>query len=246
MSSKIQKDSKASVFIVEDSVTARSLLIKILEFGGFKVSGFAGDGKEAVEKFKHQIEVSDARPDIILMDYHLPLKNGIDATKEIRAIDEHAKIIFLSANDYIKEEALASGAIEFIEKPYTIEVVTNTIEKVLKIDMNKSNSFTKEAEKGKDETVGSLDAILDLYQEFESENFKNSVSINRKLKNLIRKLLKTVSKEEYLTYWFLIQMLFKIDILDEYHNGAKSINSLNISEHKIYSEIVFAEFSMIN
>jgi len=240
--SEKQQNYKANIFLVEDCITSRTLMIKILEWGGYKVIAFAENGKEAVEKVREINENSEKKIDIILMDYHLPLKNGIDATREIIEFAENSKIIFLSANDSIKEKAFAAGAIAFLEKPYKINDEIDTITKALKDNIIKHEHINSARLKGKELSVDYIDEILSLYQEFEAVKLKDSISINRKLKNLIRKLLKAIPREEYLKYWFLIQLLFKTDILDEYHNGAKPLELLNELEYGIYSEIIYAEF----
>jgi len=245
MISEKQQNYKANIFLVEDCITSRTLLIKILEWGGYRVIDFAENGKEAVEKVREISENSEEKIDIILMDYHLPLKDGIDATREILEFAENSKIIFLSANDDIKEKAFATGAIAFLEKPYKINDVIDTITNTLKNSITRQGHINSARLKGEELSVDYIDEILSLYKEFEAEKLKNSISINRKLKNLIRKLLKTIPREEYLRYWFLIQLLFKTDILDEYHNGAKPLELLNELEYGIYSEIIYAEFLTI-
>jgi len=71
------------------------------------------------------------KPDIILMDYRMPIKNGIDASKEIMKIDGKTKIIFLSADNSIKEEALSIGVTKFRDKPFSINELINDITKAL-------------------------------------------------------------------------------------------------------------------
>ena len=63
----------------------------------------------------------------------MPIKNGIEATKEILQIDSNTKIIFTSADERIKEEALALGSFCFINKPFDIEDLINCIKKAMGI-----------------------------------------------------------------------------------------------------------------
>ena len=83
---------------------------------GFNVIDIAKNGEEAVIKFQKFI----IKPDFIIMDYHMPCKNGIEATKAILKIDKTAKIIIVSGDSSIKEIALTTGAICFMEKPFNI------------------------------------------------------------------------------------------------------------------------------
>ncbi len=62
----------------------------MLEYASFQVLDGAYNGRDAINKFKSFSE----NPDIILMDYRMPIKNGLDAAKEILEIDNKSKIIF--------------------------------------------------------------------------------------------------------------------------------------------------------
>ena len=93
----------------------------------FNVVGIANNGNEAVSMYKS----FSKKPDIILMDYRMPVKNGIEATKEILKINNMAKIIFLSADMTIREEALSLGVASFKEKPIKINRLVESINRVL-------------------------------------------------------------------------------------------------------------------
>ena len=88
---------------MEDEEDMRNLYSKFLIEMGFDVKAFAKNGKEAVEKFK----IFTEKPDIIIMDYKMPEKNGIDAAREILKIDSKIKIIMISADSTIKKDALS-------------------------------------------------------------------------------------------------------------------------------------------
>jgi len=105
-----------SVFIVEDDLSLQKLYEMMLTTFGFEVVDKASNGKEAIEKFKSL----SPKPDVILMDHRMPVKNGIDTTIELMKFNNHTKIIFTSADNSIKERALEIGAISFIEKPFTV------------------------------------------------------------------------------------------------------------------------------
>ena len=90
------------------------------------------NGKEKVKKVKKISENSEVKINVILMDKQLPLKNGIDATIEIKEFAEDIKIIFLSASIKIKKRALAEGTIDFLKKPLKINDIIDAITKALK------------------------------------------------------------------------------------------------------------------
>ena len=74
------------------------------------------------------------KPKVILMDHRMPKKNGIDASKEILKLDKNVKIIFITADNSIKEEALSIGAFSYIDKPFMIEDLIEDINNALNTD----------------------------------------------------------------------------------------------------------------
>ncbi len=67
------------------------------------------------------------------MDHRIPIKNGIDTTKKILEMDKNSKIIFTSADNCIKDEALSLGAVAFIKKPFHLEKLIRIIKNALDI-----------------------------------------------------------------------------------------------------------------
>ncbi len=76
---------------------------------------WAKNGEEAVSYFILE------KPDLILMNIQMPVMNGIDATKKIRAISSHVPIIAVTASDFYMEQrwALESGCNDVISRPYS-------------------------------------------------------------------------------------------------------------------------------
>ncbi|MHA2233612.1 MAG: response regulator [Candidatus Hodarchaeales archaeon] len=70
-------------------------------------------------------------PDIILMDYRMPKKDGLLVSKEILAIDPKSTIIFISADTSVKSQALSMGAVAFLEKPFSFRELLTAINEVL-------------------------------------------------------------------------------------------------------------------
>lgn len=115
------------ILIVDDEVFFRKVLRDVLEKIGFTVVGEAGDGSEAVEKYR------TLRPHVVIMDIYMPDKNGIDATKEMVALDKNARVLIASASDFDSdtETALAAGAKAILMKPFVPREVYDTIKRVL-------------------------------------------------------------------------------------------------------------------
>jgi two-component system chemotaxis response regulator CheY len=115
----------ASILIVDDDRFLHKVLGQILEVGGHQVSGHAHNGSEAIERF---VEL-DPKPDLILMDHRMPIMNGAIATREIIEIDPSARILFISADQTVKSEAIESGALDFLTKPIRSAVLFSAIDK---------------------------------------------------------------------------------------------------------------------
>ncbi len=118
-----------AIFIVEDDLSLQRLYELMLTTFGFKVVDKASNGKEAIEKFM----AFSNKPDLILMDHRMPVKNGIDTAIELLEINNHIKILFASADSSIKGRALEIGAISFIEKPFTVIQLKNEINRVINL-----------------------------------------------------------------------------------------------------------------
>lgn len=121
------------VLLVEDNPINREIALEILRRGGFEVDS-AENGREAVDIIK------DSEPDkysVILMDIQMPVMNGYDAAKEIRALGDERSlipIIAITANTFESDraEAADAGMNAHVGKPYDPEVLFRTIEKVTK------------------------------------------------------------------------------------------------------------------
>jgi two-component system chemotaxis response regulator CheY len=85
----------------------------------------AYDGEEAINIFK---SLSN-KPDIILMDHRMPVKNGLETTKELLDLDPTSKIIFVSADYTARNLAFEIGAIDFLEKPIDLDTLVSIIKK---------------------------------------------------------------------------------------------------------------------
>ncbi len=103
----------ATVLIVDDDNFLHRVLERILIIGGHQVVGHADDGAEAIEVFVQL----NPKPDIILMDHRMPIMNGTTATRELLHMDASARILFISADETVKPEAMDAGAVEFLTKP---------------------------------------------------------------------------------------------------------------------------------
>ncbi len=113
---RLKEDAKLSVLIADDIDDNRVVLKELLEQKGIKVYE-AKDGQEAVEIFKK------ARPELVFMDIRMPKKDGIEAAREIRVLDEEAKIVSLAASRLEERSDAASVFDDQITKPFSIGAI---------------------------------------------------------------------------------------------------------------------------
>jgi len=115
------------VLIVDDERSLQFFYEKILTIGGFEAAGIASNGKEAVSMFKS----FSNKPKVILMDHRMPEMSGIEASKLILQIDSRVKIIFISADASVKEEAISIGAFLFLDKIVTVSKMIGAINRAI-------------------------------------------------------------------------------------------------------------------
>ncbi len=116
-----ESDATLKILLAEDNLINQKVAKMTLEKMGHYVD-IAENGEVAVEKFLAN------EYDLILMDVQMPIMNGIDATRQIRKIEEAIdkskgiRIVAMTANvmKQDKEEYLASGMDDFVSKPFKI------------------------------------------------------------------------------------------------------------------------------
>ena len=121
------KDMANKVLIVDDAAFMRMMIKDILSKNGYEVVGEADNGLKAIEKYK------ELTPDLVLMDITMPEMNGIDAVKNIKAIDPGAKVVMCSAmgQQAMVIESIQAGARDFIVKPFQADRVLEAVRRVV-------------------------------------------------------------------------------------------------------------------
>ena len=117
----------ARVLVVDDAAFMRKMVSDALSVGGHEVVGEAGNGDEAVQRYR------ELRPDVTTLDITMPEKDGISALKEIIAADPGAKVVMCSALGQESKvlESIKLGAKDFVVKPFQAERVLSAIDKAL-------------------------------------------------------------------------------------------------------------------
>ncbi|MCS3922979.1 response regulator [Methanosalsum natronophilum] len=117
----------AKIMVVDDAAFMRMVIKDILTKNGHDVVAEAGDGLDAIEKYK------ESKPDLVFLDIVMPNMEGTDALKRIMEIDENAKVVMCSSigQQSIVTEAINNGAQDFIVKPFDANKVLEVISKVM-------------------------------------------------------------------------------------------------------------------
>ena len=119
---------KKKILIVEDEVNLMEVLEDTLLEENFEIFK-AYEGSAAIDMFY------EVNPDLVLLDINLPKKDGWTICKEIRN-DSNKPIIIMTARDTELDElkGLSIGADDYITKPFSMEILTLRIKKLLKIE----------------------------------------------------------------------------------------------------------------
>lgn len=111
------------IMIVEDNLRARCALKALIsQQADFKVTAEASNGQEAIQKIQERV------PDAILMDIRMPVMDGLEATRAIKAKWPRVRIIVLTMYPENRAEAIEAGADAFLLKGCTVEEVTSMIQ----------------------------------------------------------------------------------------------------------------------
>ncbi|MCR5886499.1 response regulator [Hymenobacter sp. J193] len=118
---------KNRILIVDDSFYMRTMLKNMLTDAGYEVVGEAANGQQALEM------ATATRPDLITLDVILPDNTGLDVLKGIRQEQPEVRIVMCSAvgQEVIVNEALESGAVAYIVKPFSEEKVLEIVSTAL-------------------------------------------------------------------------------------------------------------------
>ena len=117
----------AKIMLVDDAAFMRMMVKNALTKSGYDNFVEAQDGAEAVKKYEEE------SPDMVIMDITMPNKDGIEALREIKALDPGAKVVMCSAmgQESMVMEAITLGAMDFIVKPFKEDRIVQTVQKVL-------------------------------------------------------------------------------------------------------------------
>jgi len=121
-----------TVFIVDDDPSIRELLRVNLEHRGFKVKS-AVDGSDALA------QLSVSVPDLVILDVIMPKIDGLELCKLLKDDKEfqNTKILMLTAKGQQRDRMIGKEILkadEYITKPFDVEKLIETIEKLLRVE----------------------------------------------------------------------------------------------------------------
>ena len=123
------KTSSSRVLVVEDSEAFRKFICSTLgKRPELRIVGEVTDGLEAVQRAER------LRPDLIVLDIGLPLLNGIEAARRIRALSSDSKVVFVSQESSLDvvREALGTGAHGYVVKTDAGRELLEAVDAVLR------------------------------------------------------------------------------------------------------------------
>ena len=113
------------ILVVDDEENARTTLLRILKREGFEVAS-AGNGLEALDFLRKQ------KVDIVITDINMPEMSGMAFLRELNKTYPGTNVIMITAYGEIESyiEAMNLGAFEYINKPFRIDELKETIYKI--------------------------------------------------------------------------------------------------------------------
>ncbi|MCX8131841.1 MAG: sigma-54 dependent transcriptional regulator [Clostridia bacterium] len=150
------------ILIADDERNMRWILSKNLKEEGFEVIE-AVNGEEAFNLF------IDREPDMVLLDFRMPVIDGMEALRRIKTINDTIPVIMLTAHGSTDAavEALKLGALDYLPKPFDIEELKIAIGRALKIEelCNEIDSLRLQfAERYDDRIIGSSKSMREIFE----------------------------------------------------------------------------------
>ncbi len=120
------RGSRASVAIVDDDCTVAEGFRLVFKALGIPVAFIAFDAASALDN----IRTGATKPEIVIIDYRMPVMNGIELMGEPRKIEPGIKCVFSSGDEGVRQEALDLGGDAFFVKPVSLDDIVECVERL--------------------------------------------------------------------------------------------------------------------
>lgn len=118
----------ATILVADDFLENRDILCRMLELVGHRTIS-AANGQEAIDLAQLH------RPDIILMDLSMPVLDGLEATVQIKALDELRHVPVLAVTGHVTphdiQRAIEAGCVDYVAKPIDFERLIGKVTSLL-------------------------------------------------------------------------------------------------------------------
>ncbi len=113
------------VLVADDSSTMRTIIRRSLEALGVSDTVDAADGEEAVAKF------TPGEFDLVLTDWNMPGKNGLEVIEDIRKVDANVPIVMVTTEGEKSRvmQAIQAGVSDYLVKPFDVDTLKEKLMK---------------------------------------------------------------------------------------------------------------------
>ncbi len=201
-------EKQVKILVVDDDNNLRETLVDLLEIEGYKVYQ-AGNAAECLEICASEFF------QIILMDYNLPDKNGMDLIREIRSFNRDSQIIMITAYASLGAimEAMQESVYDFLMKPVDFDYLKRTINRALdKYFLEESNRELVAELKTRNEDLDRLNNMKSKFFSMVSHDLSNSLMTLKMSFDMFRKKF-TPNEEQQQKMMFMNESIGQIEHL---------------------------------
>jgi two-component system invasion response regulator UvrY len=129
----MKQTTQITVALVDDHKIFRQGLIEVLNHLGYTVSIEASNGNELLQKLEGNV-----LPEICILDIHMPVMDGFETTRQLRAKYPNIKILAFSTDntDVSVSKVISCGAHGFLEKGGSLEEISGSLNSILELPTN--------------------------------------------------------------------------------------------------------------
>jgi len=131
----------ADIYIVEDDKNLQELYVMFLSKMGHKIVGQSFNGEEALVDLYFNFEKN--RPDILILDYHMPVKNGLELLEDLYDLNwiNETKILFISSAIQFEINAYGRGIDKYVMKPFKFSSLGYVINEIMETNLTKLEHY---------------------------------------------------------------------------------------------------------